>query len=1358
MDVASPAAVIEPFPELGAGWKVIKKTRTVEGGAFMVCNASRPRCQRCTTLHNLTCGEFHALEVPVWCVVQVRKTFVDQDERKFKSMKRARESMLCVKARGGEGPSASTSISESPHQPTAGPSGATAATPGALPPGWLRESDSAPASSNAPPAAAGKCGGGRVGLGCLFGPSGQRAASVKQAWRIHSGLPAWHGCDSSDEEAVGDHCAAHPAPAGCAAEARIGGAAAGAACGMAAGRQASHAAAKRLGLPPRWRKEMRSGPKVSYALYFGPSGERAESLKGAWSTHLGEAHPRRPAKSAATTSAAPSAKGTGPPGRPPAGHKAGSCAQDGGEATPAQRSVRQLDDSLAAVAAMAAAAAPGAARVDVAGAGAYVYAYGALPCADNAEALAQAMLALMVPPAAEGVAGAPNKAGTDGCACASTPDAAGTVAGVATAVGVEVVEAGCAAGAEARSGCESGVDDFAGMDAEDSPVVPARGQGAAQLGVAETHAAQGTGGALPATGERPSVSSASEEDAPRDNCIRTRRVRAQAGAAAAAPSLPPDEATGLPAHLAAAAQRASPLLQPQGAAEPPPRRTLHLLLLCRCVLPTTDTQPSLLHHLLHPELAAQAAGTGDGTPGSTGSKERRQSGRKRPLSHKARECDLVGGLPGAGGVANHSSRAVASGGRGGGDQHCAASPTSAPGSASGVPAEVCGAPASAALRSVGAGVDMFRLALVAVQASDGRLTVPPTPGGGPEDSAAFSVVRPVEVPVLAVRVLPVGPLSSTPHDEGYELLNAAADAIHDSLLAGASVLVCAEPSLPMLKQLARADRGGGEAPGCSPGAKPCGAAGTVVRTGAEARGSASGASAPIVAAGRGDGGGGAASCGGSTAFVPPLPAAARKGKPAPPSVQLDAWARASAAAYAVRWRGMPAAEAASAAGVAKVGPARSLVRGYFPAIFSISLFELERSTQFGYYASSTLAFVRGKLARFGGCQFELHLNSSAATHAGMLRALHQAARGRIAFREHAFVPRPKVAPWLLAAMRLATLLEHADGIGGGRTVVTMDVHDDAQLQDAQLRALHGQLWRERKEMCITWWLAEDGAADCLVGAPLPVPRLKACIPDTAYHTNGAGGGLGLHAHMDAGMMVVHGSALRLALRQAHAGMPFKEYLRQYVLHATSIPHGIEEMAWDSYFEAAGWAGLLPLTLFSVHRSLIAGRDTAEPFRDVAKDADGIPTPLPETAPVNGPCRPLLHVREDFDIGRAIFGNSLACCRHSQVLDCVADSELSRAAGGRAVGQRVFVPRGGLAEDDHTGEDIEMCAECGLDEVSPDTDALLLCDGIDAFGAPCPKTYHQACCSPPVMVVPEGEWFCPQCSRARSAEPSGETLE
>ena len=60
----------------------------------------------------------------------------------------------------------------------------------------------------------------------------------------------------------------------------------------------------------------------------------------------------------------------------------------------------------------------------------------------------------------------------------------------------------------------------------------------------------------------------------------------------------------------------------------------------------------------------------------------------------------------------------------------------------------------------------------------------------------------------------------------------------------------------------------------------------------------------------------------------------------------------------------------------------------------------------------------------------------------------QVARGRITFVIVRFEPRPKVAPWLVAAMRLAPLLDF-----DGRTVVTLDIHDDAHLQNAQVHEL-----------------------------------------------------------------------------------------------------------------------------------------------------------------------------------------------------------------------------------------------------------------------------------------------------------------
>ena len=46
---------------------------------------------------------------------------------------------------------------------------------------------------------------------------------------------------------------------------------------------------------------------------------------------------------------------------------------------------------------------------------------------------------------------------------------------------------------------------------------------------------------------------------------------------------------------------------------------------------------------------------------------------------------------------------------------------------------------------------------------------------------------------------------------------------------------------------------------------------------------------------------------------------------------------------------------------------------------------------------------------------------------------------------------------------------------------------------------------------------------------MQVPRLKQHISDRYYHTCGSDGGLGLHAHMDAGMMISTGERPPLRL-------------------------------------------------------------------------------------------------------------------------------------------------------------------------------------------------------------------------------------
>ena len=96
---------------------------------------------------------------------------------------------------------------------------------------------------------------------------------------------------------------------------------------------------------------------------------------------------------------------------------------------------------------------------------------------------------------------------------------------------------------------------------------------------------------------------------------------------------------------------------------------------------------------------------------------------------------------------------------------------------------------------------------------------------------------------------------------------------------------------------------------------------------------------------------------------------------------------------------------------------------------------------------------------------------------------------------------------------------------------------------------------------------------------------------------------GLHAHMDAGMNICTGHALRAALLAAHDGQGFLAFLTQLVHGAQTIPHGVEEMAWDLYLERAGWAQLLPLTHFSVHRSLLAGRDCDSPFSEIVAHSE-----------------------------------------------------------------------------------------------------------------------------------------------------------
>ena len=162
------------------------------------------------------------------------------------------------------------------------------------------------------------------------------------------------------------------------------------------------------------------------------------------------------------------------------------------------------------------------------------------------------------------------------------------------------------------------------------------------------------------------------------------------------------------------------------------------------------------------------------------------------------------------------------------------------------------------------------------------------------------------------------------------------------------------------------------------------------------------------------------------------------------------------------------------------------------------------------------------------------------------------------------------------------------------------------------------------------------------------------VKSEAAEGGGGGGAFGLHAHTDGGMMVAKGEALREDLLAAHGGLGFGEFVGEHVRGAQTIPHGIEEMAFDAYLQQAGWMRIGPRVLFAVHRSLLAGRDTKDPFKGVVTSSD-IPHALRFT-------------RREIDVGKPEFGTSLPTCRHSQALDCAEDSAtwlegMAKAKGG-----------------------------------------------------------------------------------------------
>eukprot|EP01043_Picozoa_sp_COSAG02_P065215 COSAG02_NODE_9772_length_2115_cov_1.286706_1_plen_654_part_01 len=311
----------------------------------------------------------------------------------------------------------------------------------------------------------------------------------------------------------------------------------------------------------------------------------------------------------------------------------------------------------------------------------------------------------------------------------------------------------------------------------------------------------------------------------------------------------------------------------------------------------------------------------------------------------------------------------------------------------------------------------------------------------------------------------------------------------------------------------------------------------------------------------------------------------------------EAWARACVAAYLVRYRDQQPAEALRRAfeglgsSKARAGLENKL-RVYAPILFSVALFKVGATTSdgedsnrwFTYYASSSVGFIRNKLKTFPGCDFIFHINEEVGDEVGLLHSMYREAHGRITFHEYRFTPRKRIAPWLIAAMRLAPLLDYR-----WRLVVSADIHDHRDLQNSQLAQMIAKLRRKRKEMLITYWVAEDSNDDCMVSSPLPVGK------NLSQVLSKSGDNLGvkaseLHTHTDAGLLVLRGARCRDAISQSHDGLSFISHLSNLVRGAKTIPHGIEEMAFDLYLFEADWVKLLPFVHFDVHVNVMMGAE------------------------------------------------------------------------------------------------------------------------------------------------------------------------
>lgn len=82
-------------------------------------------------------------------------------------------------------------------------------------------------------------------------------------------------------------------------------------------------------------------------------------------------------------------------------------------------------------------------------------------------------------------------------------------------------------------------------------------------------------------------------------------------------------------------------------------------------------------------------------------------------------------------------------------------------------------------------------------------------------------------------------------------------------------------------------------------------------------------------------------------------------------------------------------------------------------------------------------------------------------------------------------------------------------------------------------------------------------------------------------------------------------------------------------------------------------------------------------------------------------------------------------------------------GGRTGSEGEGGSKGGTSESSGAGSEPEVdddapCVVCQGTEGGR-RNKMLFCDTED-----CNKCYHQQCLQPPLLAIPRGKWFCPEC--------------